>query len=257
MISILSPAKSLDPKKDEQLCTDEYSKPRFFSDSVKLIEILREKNLPELMQLMDISEKLALENRDRYAAFRLRQNRQNAHRAAAYFNGGVYQGLKFQEWDDHTIRYGQNHLRILSGLYGLLRPLDLIQPYRLEMGTALENPEGKNLYHFWSHRISDRLKADFRGHQNKVLINLASKEYSKVITEPPFPYPIIDIDFREQRGDRLQFISYTAKTARGLLARYIMSHEIDSVEALKSFDWEGYRFQEQGSTESRLLFVRS
>lgn len=256
MICVLSPAKSLDSEKDTLLNTSEYSNPRLFAHSKELIEILRDQSIDDLKTLMGLSDNLAELNVDRYQKFKTRQTEKNSYRAAAYFNGDVYQGLQFPSWDSTSISYSQDHLRILSGLYGLLKPLDRIQAYRLEMGTRLKTNRGKNLYEFWGDLIAQRLKSDFRGMKSKYLVNLASDEYFKAIKPRSFPYPILNVNFKEIKDGKLRFVSFSAKKARGLLAAYIMTNGIESKEDIKNFDSEGYALSEEHSSEWEYLFIR-
>ncbi len=256
MICIISPAKSLDAEKDKVLGTDEYSNPRFFSHSKELIQVLRTKSEEEIKKMMGLSDNLAELNVKRYKKFRVRQNEKNSYRAAAYFNGDVYQGLQFHTWDKVSINFAQDHLRILSGLYGLLKPLDRIQAYRLEMGTSLKTERGNNLYRFWGDLITKKLKADFKGMPNKYLVNLASDEYFKAIDRKLFKYPILDVKFKELKDGKLRFVSFTAKKARGLLASYIMKNGIQDKEDIKNFDLDGYYLSQEHSSEWEYLFVK-
>lgn len=181
----------------------------------------------------------------------------HAYPALFLFQGDVYQGLDAKNWDQKTLHYAQDHLRILSGLYGLLKPLDAIQPYRLEMGTRLENPAGKTLYDFWKHAVTHALNQQLAEQKNPVLINLASIEYVKVVDEKTLDYPIITINFYEKKNDRLKMIGIHAKKARGAMARFLMQHQSENLSCLKEFKELGYKFHAPTSSERHFDFVRN
>jgi len=205
---------------------------------------------------MHISPKLADENYTRFQEFRSRPNIKNSKQAVFTFDGDVYRGLQAQEWNDKTIQYAQEHLRILSGLYGILRPLDLIQPYRLEMGSSISTKAGKGLYKFWGNKISKHLKGALRSHANKTIINLASNEYFKAVDLKTLNKDILNINFKEYRNGKVTFVSYSAKVARGLMANYIIQNQIESIEDIKGFDIENYRFDVDLSGENEYIFSR-
>ena len=220
MIAIVSPAKTLDFSPYE---IDTLSSPRLLEHSDRLVSILRKKRVKSLMQLMDISENLASENYERYQAYAPPFTVENAKPAVLAFKGDVYLGLDADSFTPAELAYAQDHLRILSGLYGLLRPLDLIQAYRLEMGTALKNRRGKNLYEFWGERITKLLQEDLAAGNHQYLVNLASKEYFKSIQPALLGVPVIDIHFKERRNGVLKVISFNAKKARGAMTRALIT----------------------------------
>ena len=253
MIAILSPAKSLDYENEGFKAT---ASPSFNMKSLQLISILKEKNIDDLRNLMHISEKLATENYDRYQNFSTRYTTKNSKAAISAFVGDVYVGFDAQNLSQNDIDYANDHVRILSGLYGILKPLDKMQPYRLEMGTKLSNNEGKNLYEFWGNHITKQLNKDLKNIGSRTLINLASNEYFKAIKKDELKADIINIGFKEYKGDQLKFISFNAKKARGYMARYIVQNQIEDVEGLKGFDTDRYRYDESLSTQGELMFVR-
>lgn len=254
MIAVLSPAKSLDFEEQFNVSSSKY---RFTQESLELIDVLKQKSEDDLINLMSISEQLAQINVDRFNNFKQRTPTY-AKQAVLAFQGDVYQGLKAFELGEEELEYAQSHIRILSGLYGLLRPLDLIQPYRLEMGTKLEVNGHKNLYSFWGDKVAELLIKDLRGHQDKLILNLASNEYFKVLKRPIIKEKakVVDVDFKDQKNGQYKVISFFAKKARGLMARYIVDKQIDDVEELKSFNEEGYYFDAENSTAKKLCFKR-
>jgi cytoplasmic iron level regulating protein YaaA (DUF328/UPF0246 family) len=250
MLAILSPAKSLDY--DTPLPPLEPSRPRFAGEAKRIAGAAAKLGPERLAALMAISDKLAVLNDERYRRFA-----RAPQRPAIYaFAGDVYVGFEAASLDEPAIVYAQDHLRILSGLYGLLRPLDQIRPYRLEMGTRWA-PEARNLYAHWGDRVSKALAGDLRQEGSGVIVNLASQEYWQVIAQaPPKKARIVTFDFREQGPEGLRFNSFAAKRARGMVARYICEHRIERVEDLKSFDSDGYEFDP--SSEGDLWrFVRT
>ncbi len=253
MIAVLSPAKTLDLQNEERLA---YTLPRFKKESQELAGILKNLSQKELQKLMQISAKLTDLNFDRYQKFRKKETLTNAKQAIWAFKGDVYLGLKAEELNDKQILFAQDHIRILSGLYGILRPLDLMQPYRLEMGTKLENTQGKDLYAFWQDKISKSLTKELKQFSENVIVNLASKEYFKSISNTGLKAEVLNIDFREYKGDELKFISFNAKKARGLMARYMIDEQIKKPELLKGFNYEGYAFDQNISTQNTWFFTR-
>ncbi|MCL4125913.1 UNVERIFIED_CONTAM: hypothetical protein GTU68_062709 [Idotea baltica] len=205
---------------------------------------------------MHISPKLADENYTRFKEFRSRHNIKNSKQAVFTFDGDVYRGLKAGEWGEKNIQYAQDHLRILSGLYGVLRPLDLIQPYRLEMGSSITTNYGKGLYKFWGSKISKHLNGVLRSHENKTIINLASNEYFKAVDQKTLKTDILNINFKEYRNGKVTFVSYSAKVARGLMADYIIQNQIEYIEDIKGFNIENYRFDTDLSSEKEYIFSR-
>lgn len=253
MIAIISPAKTLD---FETSVNYPSTKVRFTTETNKLIKVLRAKSETEISELMDISDKLATLNVKRYHTFKQRGEAEFAKQAVFAFQGDVYQGLDAASLNPVAVDYAQNHLRILSGLYGLLRPLDVIQPYRLEMGTTLTVENAQSLYEFWGDKITKELNKDLKAQGDDILINLASNEYFKAVNKKKLKARIVDVEFKDFKNGQFKIISFFAKKARGLMARYIAEHQISKAEDLKGFDYEGYLFDEQGSTEYNLLFKR-
>ena len=254
MLMVISPAKTLDYT--SPLATEKYSQPRFLEQSSQLIEILREFSPSELAKLMKLSDKLAGLNVARFTEWQPEFTLDNARQAILAFKGDVYTGLDAASLSAADFDYAQQHLRILSGLYGVLRPLDLMQPYRLEMGTRLENSEGKNLYEFWGERLTDSLNQCLAEQKNSVLLNLASNEYFKAIKPKQLNGTLINVDFKDLKNDQYKIISFYAKKARGVMARYVIQHKIDSVEALKNFTEQGYYYSAEQSKPDHLVFLR-
>lgn len=254
MILVISPAKTLDYSEIE---LEKHSTPRLMEDSSRLVGVLRKKSAKSLQKLMNINPNLALENEARYRRFDPENFTEDNSKQALYaFRGQVYIGLKAEDFDANDIEYAQRHLRILSGLYGLLKPLDRMQPYRLEMGTKLKTRRGENLYEFWGDRITSLLNMDLAAQGDDVLINLASQEYFKSIKPKKFEGRIINIHFKELRDDQFKVVAVYAKTARGLMCRYAIKNKLTHPQELKGFDYEGYRFHEELSTETDWVFTR-
>lgn len=253
MLLVISPAKTLD---FETPCSAEASYPRFRKETMELIGVLKEKTPEEIRQLMDISENLAELNVSRYNKFRAAKHPKMAKQSVYAFKGDVYVGLEAEELDDEDILYAQEHLRILSGLYGLLRPLDIIQPYRLEMGTRLAFDDYTTLYNYWADKIARLVNRDLKNQGDKVLINLASQEYFRAIDRKALKARIVDVEFLDFKNDKYKVISFFAKKARGIMARYIIKNRINDPEGLKHFDLEGYYFDEESSSENKLVFKR-
>ncbi|AUH73200.1 peroxide stress protein YaaA [Legionella sainthelensi] len=256
MLILLSPAKKLlDSSKPYDA---NISRPAFMDKTRILVKLMQTKSVDEISALMDLSKDLAELNYHRYQIFHLDDKALlHSYPALFLFQGDVYQGLQAKNWTQDAVRYSQDHLRILSGLYGLLNPLDAIQPYRLEMGVRLENSEGKNLYDFWQDTITDALNQQLADQENPVLINLASVEYFKVVDEKKLSYPIITINFYENKNGQLKMIGIHAKKARGAMARFVMQNQFDDLSHLKEFSELGYKFNESTSSERHLDFVRS
>ena len=254
MITLLSPAKTLDFESPERI--SDLTVPQFNMMSNRLIRILKKKSVDEIKGLMAISDALAKLNKNRFKHFSKEYTDENSKSAITAFKGDVYIGLDVGSLNDEDLNFANQHVRILSGLYGLLLPFDRMLAYRLEMGTRLDNKSGTNLYHFWGDTISKALNKELDAQNSDVIINLASNEYFKAVNKKKLKARVVDVDFREEEGGELKFISFFAKKARGLMARYIVQNKIDEVELLKGFDYENYRFAEEHSTEDRLLFVR-
>lgn len=253
ILMVVSPAKSLDY--ESELALTRHTLPDYASDARELVDQLRTFTPARLSQLMDISDALAQLNVARYEAFSDTFTFENARQALLAFNGDVYEGLNAGTLDDDGLDYAQQHLRILSGLYGLLRPLDLMQPYRLEMGTRLANARGKDLYAFWKATIAPALNALLKA-SDAVLVNLASEEYFKSVDRKQLLAPVITPVFEDFKGGQFKVISFFAKRARGLMVRYAIDHRINDVQQLKSFDSEGYAFVPQASNDTTWVFRR-
>jgi len=250
MLALLSPAKSLDYEKP--LPAIDVTEPRFAPEAAALAAAAAKLGPKKLGKLMHISDKLAKLNDGRFKAFA-----DAPERAALYaFSGDVYVGFEARSLDRHAIDFAQDHVRILSGLYGLLRPLDRIRPYRLEMGTRWAPGRKKDLYGWWGTRVSDRLAGDLAEEGSGVIVNLASKEYWHVVDQAPPSARIVSIDFREAGPDGLRFNSFGAKRARGMMARWICEHRVSDPDGLKGFDSDGYRWTREGSDEAIWRFVR-
>ena len=254
MLIVISPAKTLNF--EPHTLTSESTQPRFLKDSRALIKCIRDYSPDDLSKLMKISEKLAVENHERFQSWKTPFTESNAKQAVLTFRGDVYQGMDAENFKKRDFTFAQKHLRILSGLYGLLRPLDLIQAYRLEMGTRLENDRGKNLYEFWGDRLTKTLNNDLHESKSKTLVNLASDEYYKSIDESAVEAEVITPNFKEFRKGKYQFISFNAKKARGLLSAYIIQNRLKKADDIKSFDVDGYEFNEELSKDNQWMFTR-
>lgn len=255
MLIIISPAKKLDF--DSQPQTDEFTIPDCLEDSRELIDTLREYSAKQLEKLMHLSSNLAQLNYDRYKDWQLPFNPQNAKQSILTFKGDVYAGMNIESFSDDDLDFTQHHLRILSGLYGLLRPLDLMQPYRLEMGTRLGNERGKNLYEFWGSQITDLLNQQLEASGSKALINLASNEYYKSVKPKDIKTPIITPVFKEKREDgSYKIIGIYAKKARGMMSAYILKNKLSNVEQIKDFSEAGYIYNANLSTATDWVFCR-
>ncbi|MCB2195085.1 MAG: peroxide stress protein YaaA [Bacteroidetes bacterium] len=254
MIAIISPAKTLDFESKVQ--TKKYSDPDFLNDSEKLIQELRKYKPNEIAKLMSVNDELANLNFERFLRWQKPFNLDNAKQALLAFKGQVFVGLDAKSLSESELLFAQNHLRILSGLYGVLRPLDLIQPYRLEMGTKLKNPKGKNLYEFWGTKLTELINKELAKQKEKTLINLASNEYYKAIKPKTIQGDIITPVFKESKGNGYKVITVYAKTARGLMSRFIIKNRIQHSEDLKAFDMDGYLFNQDLSTEKEWVFTR-
>jgi len=253
MLTIISPAKTLDDSPKE---SSVHSLPRLQPQTKALVGIMKKKKPGDLMSLMDISEKLAILNYQRYKQFSYDYTQENSNIALYTFKGEVYLGLKAEQLSENEITYAQDHLRILSGLYGVLRPLDLMQEYRLEMGISLENKQGKNLYAFWGDKITKLLNDDLKQINSKYLINLASNEYFKAVDKKKLKATIIDINFLEDKNGKRTFVSFNAKKARGIMASYIIRNKCQSPDDLKQFSEEGYLFDIETSNAESFTFVK-
>lgn len=254
MLFLLSPAKTLDY--DSPVPAVPHTLPRFLDDSARLMEVLRRKSPRQLATLMDISTDLAGLNAARYAAWSPKFTEHNARQAVLAFDGDVYDGLQARQLPPADLEWAQQHLRILSGLYGVLRPLDWMQPYRLEMGTALKIGRHANLYQFWGARLAESLNADLAADKTPVVVNLASQEYAKAVDRGALKARVIDCVFEEWKGDGWKVVSFFAKKARGLMARYAIQRRVETPRRLEAFNLEGYAFDPAASQADRLVFRR-
>ncbi len=254
MLMVISPAKTLDYT--SPLATQEYSLPRYLEQSSQLIEVLRKLSPNDLAELMKLSDKLAGLNVARFTQWQPDFTLENARQAILAFRGDVYTGLDADSLSAADFKYAQQHLRILSGLYGVLRPLDLMQPYRLEMGTKLDNPAGRNLYDFWGEQITESLNQCLAEQKTDVLLNLASNEYFKAVKPKQLKATLIDVDFKDLKNGQYKIISFYAKKARGMMARYVIENKIDSVAGLRKFNTQGYYYSAEQSKPEHLVFLR-
>jgi cytoplasmic iron level regulating protein YaaA (DUF328/UPF0246 family) len=257
MLFLLSPAKSLDfdrPVPAE--LADELTRPQFIPQSTELIELLRQRSVDEIRALMDLSEPLARLNADRYAAWRPRFTAANSKPAVLAFDGDVYGGLDAASLGADDLRWAQAHVLMLSGLYGVLRPLDRMQAYRLEMGTRLATPRGDSLYAYWGDQLAQHLNQRARGQTTPVIVNLASQEYFRAVDRAALKPRVIDCQFEDWKGSGYKIISFFAKRARGLMARYAIQHRLETPEALKDFDLDGYAFAPEASAPDSYVFRR-
>ena len=254
MICIVSPAKNL----NEDAMTQEvnWSKPKFIKHAEILSGILKEKSPADIGKLMHLSENLSNLNYDRNQKWRKAHTIKNAKPAMFIFNGDVYQGLDALSLSEQDIEYAQTHFRILSGLYGLLKPLDVVRPYRLEMGTRLANPEGSNLYHFWKDSIGKQLQKDLRSTKSDILLNCASNEYFKAVDTSAIKSEIWTPVFKDFKTDKYKIISFFAKKARGMMARFVIQNQCKTIEDLYSFNTEGYYFKEVDEANKQIIFYR-
>ncbi len=254
MLILLSPAKNLnfDDVPDAPAAT----KPALAKDAGEIADVAKKLTRAKLRSLMSISEKLADLNHERFQAFKTSGKISSAKQAALAFNGDVYLGLDAGSLTHDDLEFAQDHVRILSGLYGVLRPLDAIQPYRLEMGSKLKNPRGADLYDFWGDRIARELNKATSGQDDGTIVNLASKEYFGAVDRSALKGRVVTPVFKEEKDGQLRQLQFFAKRARGLMARWAVRNRIEDAEALKGFDVEGYAFSPEGSGEDNWLFTR-
>lgn len=252
MLIVLSPAKALDFT--APLAAAPLTTPELADQTSELAKTTRRLTARDLKRLMSLSDNLAKLNRDRFQAFD--PGSDEGLQAAFAFNGDVYAGLKARELDRKSLAWAQDHIRILSGLYGVLRPLDAIQPYRLEMGTRLKTRRGHSLYDFWGPRIARALNEAAQGHKDRTLVNCASAEYFTAVEREALTLPVVACRFLEEKDGEARMISFFAKKARGLLARWAIDHRIDRAADLKAFDSEGYRFVPDESSDDVFTFSR-
>lgn len=254
MLIVISPAKTLDF--ETPATTEDYTLPALLKDSAELIDQLRLLEPDKIGKLMSISPKLATLNSNRFHHWSLPFNLVNAKQSILAFKGDVYTALDAQSLNVNELAFAQDHLRILSGLYGVLRPLDLIQAYRLEMGTQLSNYRGNNLYEFWGNTITESINQDLKKQQDNTLINLASNEYFKSVKLDKLNANVITPIFKDQKNGIYKIISFFAKKARGLMSRYIIQHKLSNPEDIKRFNVAGYTFNTHASTDNEWVFIR-
>ena len=254
MLMVISPAKSLDYETPPVI--DAHTQPDYLKQSKQLITRLKKLAPQQVSQLMDISDNLAALNVARYAEWKPPFTPDNAKQAVLAFNGDVYDGLKATDFNQGEFEYTQRHLRILSGLYGVLKPLDLMQPYRLEMGTRLDTAKAKDLYGFWGGTVTKKLNELLEEQEAPVLVNLASEEYFKVVQPKSVKARIVTPVFEDHKNGQYKIISFFAKKARGMMVRYAVKNNVKSVEDLKDFDYEGYAFTPKASKADTWVFRR-
>ncbi len=254
MLSILSPAKTLDFETRPKVRS--HSQPEFLADTAELIDALRELSPADLSGLMGISDALGELNFDRYQAWEQPFTTDNAKQAALAFKGDVYTGLQADTFNAADFKFAQNHLRILSGLYGLLRPLDLMQAYRLEMGTKFSNPRGKDLYAFWGDKLTTEINATLSKGRNKALVNLASNEYFKALQKKSIVAEIITPGFKDYKNGEYKMISFFAKKARGLMAAWIIKNRVTEPADLCEFAADGYLYNKKLSSPDKPVYTR-
>lgn len=254
MLIVISPAKTLDF--DTRPTTKLHSDPEFLHDSQLLIDELRALSPPRVERLMGISRELADLNFGRYLAWQTPFTPENAKQAVLAFKGDVYAGLQAETFTAKELKFAQHHLRILSGLYGVLRPLDLIQPYRLEMGTRLRSPSGANLYEFWGNKITIALNRQLKKNKSASLVNLASKEYFKAVEVRQLDADVLTPVFKDYRSGQYRIISFFAKKARGAMSAFIIKNKIVAVDDIKAFSADGYVYNKKLSSEKDFVFTR-
>ena len=254
MLIVLSPAKTLDYSVDPK---SNHTAPQFLSQSSKLIKTLKDKEPKDIASLMGLSDKLATLNFDRYQSWKAAKSvSSDAKPSMLVFKGDVYQGLSAEDFNAKQIKFAQKHLRILSGLYGILRPLDVIKPYRLEMGTKLQTSKGKNLYEFWGNSVQENVISDLASQKSDLLINLASKEYFSVLGKIPEYINVVSPVFKDFKNGKHKIISFYAKRARGLMAKWIIENNIRDFEKLSKFNLDGYYFSKKDSSATEPVFLR-
>jgi len=254
MLMLISPAKTLDF--ESPVPVSDYTQPALLDHSQQLINIAKQLSPAEIASLMKISDKLSHLNADRFNQWSTPFSHKNARQALFAFKGDVYTGLQADQLSPEAIQFAQQHLRMLSGLYGVLRPLDLMQPYRLEMGIKLANKAGKDLYTFWGETITEQLNQHIEAQHEKWVINLASDEYFKAVTPAKLKAKLIKPVFLDEKNGKFKVISFYAKKARGMMCRFIIENKITRPEKLTEFDMEGYFFDAQRSTDDEMVFCR-
>lgn len=254
MLILISPAKTLDYQ--SPLATTRYTQPELLDHSQRLIDVARKLSAPQIKALMGISDKLADLNATRFHDWQPDFTPDNARQAILAFKGDVYTGLQAETFSEEDFDFAQQHLRMLSGLYGVLRPLDLMQPYRLEMGIRLENPQGSDLYQFWGDTITQKLNEALAAQGDQVIVNLASDEYFRAVKPKLLDGEIIKPVFLDEKNGKFKVISFYAKKARGLMSRYIIQNRLKTPAQLKNFAVDGYAFDEEMSGKGELVFKR-
>jgi hypothetical protein len=254
MIAVLSPAKTLDFEREP--ITGKHTIPEFIDEAAGLVDRLRALGSKDIQTLMGVNEEIAELNATRFDTWTRHQSLDDGLQAIFAYAGEVYRGFDVDRLSAEDLYYAQNHLRILSGLYGTLRPLDVIQPYRLEMGTDLANDRGADLYAYWGSKIAESLSGALRGQSSHTIVNLASKEYFSAVPSSSLDASVITPQFKEKRGTDYRIIAVYAKNARGRMARYMIENRIEDPEELKKFDEDGYRYAEQLSGEGEWVFAR-
>lgn len=253
MLMIISPAKTLDY--ESPLATETYTQPDYLDDACELIDQLKDLEPHQVSNLMSISDKLGQLNAERFRTWHTPFTPDNARQAILAFKGDVYTGLDAESFSEDDFAFAQQHLRMLSGLYGLLKPLDLMQPYRLEMGTKFENKRGKDLYAFWGSKLTKALN-ELLAADEKVLVNLASNEYFKSVQKKDINGRLVTPQFKDWKNGQYKMISFYAKKARGLMCRYAIQNRITQADDLKGFNLEGYYFSEEQSDNNNWVFLR-
>jgi len=254
MLIVISPAKTLDLEIAQAAL--KHTQPSMLKQSEQLIDLLTTKSPSDIEKMMKISPKLAELNVERYHTWSRPFNKKNAKQAILTFKGDVYTGLEAENFSDKDFEYAQNHLRILSGLYGVLRPLDLIQAYRLEMGIKLENIEGKNLYEFWGNRITKNLNKQLETIDSNVLLNLASNEYFKSIKKQDIAGDVVTPIFKDWKNGQYKIISFFAKKARGVMSAWIIQNQVNDIDTLTTFEQTGYEYSPNDSDAFNPVFLR-
>ncbi len=249
MLVLLSPSKKLD--KIGHKTSLQPTQPALLNDGAELVDVLKDFTEKDIKNLMGLSDNLANLNFERYQNFPLPLTPSNAHPAIFTFKGDVYDNMDVEHYNDDDLSFAQKHLRILSGLYGVLRPLDLIHPYRLEMGTKLKNKNGANLYSFWGDKITKKLNAD----KEEVIVNLASQEYFKAVKKQNLNARLLTVDFKQIKGGKTKTIGLMAKRARGMMADFIIKNKLTNIDALKDFTMGGYKLNSELSTTDTMVFT--
>ncbi len=254
MLIVISPAKKLDYQSNSP--QQAYTEPAYLEKSANLIKVMKNKTPAEIQSLMGISENLANLNHSRYLNWNKKNTKRNSKPAIYAFMGDVYTGLDAKSLTNHQIRFAQDHLRILSGLYGVLKPLDLIQPHRLEMGTKIKTESGETLYDFWGHAPTSELNQQAKVLKTKHIVNLASNEYFKVINKTALTLEVLTPVFKDKKQDTYKVISFYAKKARGMMAKYIIENEITDPRGIKEFSLAGYKYRSKLSAKNEYVFTR-